>query len=294
MAGTNGRMMVDTTKSPDSQDDNENDDDNASLYSNYSSVVDMDGHLCPAVEADVFLEMDDSLDDDGDAVDESDGGNDNNEESPDVSTSSTAAPTARLERQKDTANLPSPKSSKWPEHVGRRIHPGAAIPTITVMEWGSESKQGGGPEATDVHPHIEPLVIVENENAKNKPARGHHISSKTQQKFRSGAKSAAPSQKDGTSKIVQRMSKSNKGESTDRATKRRSELEPNRHTVETHEQESEGVSRSRAKRPKSGHSNNKQQAETVPNDPGDEQQEYPSKNKFTSVLERFQKMSENG
>ena len=204
MAVTNGRMMVTTSSSLDTPDVSSNDEDDASNASNYSShssvhsahahddpasaIVDDTGHLRPVTEDDVFLEMESDSEDDDEKDDDNDDINNEPEERGAQSQPSPATIPKEMIKQRQNAARPPAVRTK-PARPSRKIQP-TEIPRITVVDFGEEGiVDGEGEEADSSEVHVDPLVIVENENTEGRAHRPKKFGTKKNRKARHTAPS---------------------------------------------------------------------------------------------------------
>lgn len=203
VAVTNGRMMVTTSSSLDTPDVSSNDEDDASNASNYSShssvhsahphddpasaIVDDTGHLRPVTEDDVFLEMESDSEGDDEKDDDSDDINNEPEERGAQSKPSPATFPKEMIKQRQNAARPPVRTK--PARPSRKIQP-TEIPRITVVDFGEEGVvDGERGEADSSEVHVDPLVIVENENTEGRAHRPKKFGARKNQKARHTAPS---------------------------------------------------------------------------------------------------------
>ena len=289
-------MMITATSSLDTPDVSSNDEDDMSNYSSHSSqnsttgqptssasddpsaVVDDTGHLRPVTEDDIILDLDSASEDDDDDDDGDSNGADYGESVGRSITRSTAivSKSKRQDTQKPPAVLA--KSAR----PSRKIQP-ADIPKITVVDFGEDAvtdREQNEDDATS-EVHVEPVVIVENEQPNKRWKRLKKTGPRTPQ---------APKTNKAKVKTSQRARTNDQSATT--VTNDAELLSEQTSGVQTGPGDEaftyDASGPSRDTNDDAGRSvvNTNQQAQST--------QGRKSKTKFSKLLARFQRMDENG
>lgn len=281
VAVTNGRMLVTTSSSVDTPEVSSNDEDDVSNYSSHSSVysahpyddpsaiVDDTGHLRPVTEDDVLLELEsDGEDDEIDDYNDYDVITNDAEEHVDHSHRSPATIPKQMIKQRQNAARPPTRAK--PARPSRKIQP-TEIPKITVVDFGEDEVGDGerGETAESSGTHVDPLIIVENENTATKQNRPRKFGARKNQTTHPTPPAGATN--DEASESDQIHTQSGPGERT---------LDSSRNAGDPVKRL---VSKSGAKTEADGVSSKTQST-----------QGKSSKSKFSSILARFQRLDGEG
>ncbi|XP_076457549.1 transmembrane channel-like protein 1 [Babylonia areolata] len=300
---TNGRMQVTASSSLDtpeaSSNEEEEEEDVEGLSSPHSSpnssshvsphhqhrhhddpsaTVDQTGHLRPVTEDDVELEMGSSSDDDDEDQSDDDGARDEpGDDTANLPTSS-GTPEHTSSTQRQSAARP-PAVRPKPSRPSRKIQP-TEIPTITVVDFGEEASANEHQSGDDSpETHVEPMVIVENEETshRKRPRRNKVVSTESQQSERTkqkARKSARTSQQSVPSERNDEI-RNDPGESA-------VTVEPSVNDNDEH--------RTSENRPSTSHGNGDATDGARNSEAAVKKTQGKAKARFSSILARFQKM----